>query len=60
MMMVRKGKLDLSLGIAVSSAFQIALFVLPVIIISSTLMGILFPFVFTPLNFYLFLLVLSC
>ncbi len=50
MMMVRKGKLDLFLGVAVSSASQIALFVVPVIIIASTLIGISFLFVFTPLN----------
>lgn len=50
MMMARKGKLDLSIGIATSSASQIALFVLPVIIIASMIMGISFPPVFTPIE----------
>lgn len=48
MMMARKGKLDLSLGIAVSSASQIALFVLPLIVIAAVIMGISFPLIFTP------------
>jgi Ca2+:H+ antiporter len=46
--MARKGKLDLSIGIAASSASQIALFVLPVIIIASMIMIISFQLVFTP------------
>ena len=50
MMMARKGKLDLSMGIAASSASQIALFVLPVIIIASMIMGISFPLIFTPIE----------
>lgn len=50
MMMARKGKLDLSLGIAASSASQIALFVLPVIVIAAMIMGISFPLVFTPIE----------
>ncbi len=48
MMMARKGKLDLSLGIAVNSASQIALFVLPLIVIAAVIMGISFPLIFTP------------
>ncbi|MBA2268215.1 MAG: hypothetical protein H0W19_07760 [Nitrosopumilus sp.] len=48
MMMARKGKLDLALGIAVSSASQIALFVLPVIIVAAMVMGVSFPLIFTP------------
>lgn len=50
MMMARKGKLDLSIGIAASSASQIALFVLPVIIIAAMIMGISFPLIFTPIE----------
>lgn len=50
MMMARRGKLDLSIGIAASSASQIALFVLPVIIIASMIMGITFPLIFTPIE----------
>ena len=48
-MMARKGKLDLSLGIAVSSTSQIALFVLPLIVIAAVIMGISFPLILTPL-----------
>lgn len=40
--------MDLALGIAVSSASQIALFVLSVIIIAAMVMGIAFPLIFTP------------
>ncbi len=50
MMMARRGKLDLSIGIAASSASQIALFVLPIIIIASMIMGITFPLIFTPIE----------
>ena len=50
MMMARRGKLDLSIGIVASSASQIALFVLPVIIIASMIMGISFPLIFTPIE----------
>jgi Ca2+:H+ antiporter len=42
MMTARRGKLDLSIGIVASSASQIALFVLPVIIIASMIMGMSF------------------
>ncbi|TVP40180.1 calcium/proton exchanger [Candidatus Nitrosocosmicus arcticus] len=48
MMMARKGKLDLALGIAANSASQIALFVLPVIIVGAMIMGVSFPLIFTP------------
>ena len=48
MMMARKGKLDLAVGIAASSASQIALFVFPIIIVASMVMGISFPLIFTP------------
>ena len=48
MMMARKGKLDLAVGIAASSASQIALFVFPVIIIAAMVIGISFPLIFTP------------
>jgi len=41
MMMARKGKLDLAVGIAASSASQIALFVFPVIIIAAMVIGII-------------------
>lgn len=50
MMMARKGKVDLALGIAVSSASQITLFVLPVIIIATMVMGVSFPLIFTPVE----------
>ena len=46
--MARKGKLDLSLGIAVNSASQIALFRIPLIVIAAVIMGISFPSIFTP------------
>lgn len=48
MMMARKGKLDLAVGIAASSASQIALFVFPVIIIAAMVIGTSFPLIFTP------------
>ncbi|HKR73991.1 MAG TPA: calcium/proton exchanger [Candidatus Nitrosocosmicus sp.] len=48
MMMARKGKLDLAVGIAASSASQIALFVFPVIIIAAMMLGTSFPLIFTP------------
>jgi len=48
MMMTRKGKLDLAVGIAASSASQIALFVFPVIILAAMVIGISFPLIFTP------------
>lgn len=48
MMMARKGKFDLAVGIAASSASQIALFVFPVIIIATMVIGISFPLIFTP------------
>jgi Ca2+:H+ antiporter len=47
MMMARKGKLDLAVGIAASSASQIALFVFPVIIIAAMMLGTSFPLIFT-------------
>jgi Ca2+:H+ antiporter len=46
-MLARKGKLDLSLGIAASSGSQVALFVLPVIVIASMIIGKTFSMVFT-------------
>ncbi len=44
----QEGKLDLPIGIAASSGSQIALFVLPIIVIASMMMGTPFPMVFTP------------
>jgi Ca2+:H+ antiporter len=46
-LLARRGKIDLSIGIAASSASQIALFVLPIIVIAGVIMGQHFTLVFT-------------
>ena len=46
-MLARRRKLDLSLGIAANSGSQVALFVLPIIIIASMIIGKSFSMVFT-------------
>lgn len=47
-MMTRKGKLDLSIGIAANSDSPIAMFVLPIIIIATMIMGLSFLLTFSP------------
>ena len=44
-LLARKGKLDLSIGIAANSGSQIALFVLPVIIVAAMMIRAPFPMV---------------
>jgi Ca2+:H+ antiporter len=45
--LARKGKIDLSIGIAAGSGTQIALFVVPVLVIAGIVMGRPFTLVFT-------------
>jgi len=49
-LMAMKGKMDLSLGIAMGSSMQIALFVAPVLVIAGHLMGTPLGLEFTPLE----------
>jgi Ca2+:H+ antiporter len=49
-LMAMKGKMDLSLGIAMGSSMQIALFVAPVLVIAGHFMGIPLGLEFTPLE----------
>jgi Ca2+:H+ antiporter len=45
--LARKGKIDLSIGIAAGSGTQIALFVVPILVIAGIVMGRPFTLVFT-------------
>ena len=46
-LLARKGKIDLSIGIAAGSGTQIALFVVPILVIAGIVMGRPFTLVFT-------------
>ncbi|MEP6573110.1 MAG: cation transporter, partial [Gemmatimonadota bacterium] len=46
--MARKGKIDLSLGIALGSSTQVALLVAPVLVFAGWLMGVPMDLVFSP------------